>query len=385
MVPHNKFKSPAKINIGLRVPFKYESGYHHITSLTTKIDLSDHMIIKFNQNNQFHLTWKSYLNEKQTANIAPAFVDYKKNLLFSTFLFLKNFPESMSKSTRQYCEIIFPKNWGIDIHIEKHIPSPSGLGGGSSNAATLIQFYIKNITNQINNEKIAANIAETLIAHSASLGADIPIFLYENDVLINGISNVEHHCTMPNLHGILGIPSFGFSTAQMYASLNRQEHPKATDKNTLQSDKESHNILKEGCDQFKFLLKNIQVEAGGKQGWRDKSSNSDSMSELLIREKEGLLIKNDFLHSIKVAYPDKKIVLNEALKRLAVSLKHELAESQLSKTVFYSLSGSGSAFYAFVADNANSPINKKIKAVIQKTLINIRNDSPEIAWHAFKN
>ena len=104
-----RYFSPAKINLFFRVLSKRLDGYHDIASVMQAIDLGD------------VLTFTNHPRDQMTCS-DPTLPCDETNLVMKA---LKRFREYYSLSS-------------VHIHLEKHVPMQSGLGGGSSNAATVL-------------------------------------------------------------------------------------------------------------------------------------------------------------------------------------------------------------------------------------------------------
>ena len=106
------------------------------------------------------------------------------------------------------------------IKIKKNIPMGSGLGGGSSNAATTLKALNKLWTMKFSNDKL-----EKL---GKSLGADIPFFIKGGFQLAEGIGDIlspQKTDILKNLHFLLVTPPIHLSTEKAYDSLNKPLHP----------------------------------------------------------------------------------------------------------------------------------------------------------------
>ncbi len=106
-----KLKSPAKINVFLRVIGRRPDGYHDLASLFQAIDLSDIIDIELSKDGQ----------DRLTCDQSDVPTDASNLILKAANLF------------RRKTNLSF----GVIAHLEKRIPVQAGLGGGSSNAATL--------------------------------------------------------------------------------------------------------------------------------------------------------------------------------------------------------------------------------------------------------
>ena len=176
-----KLKSFAKINLFLEVIGKYENNFHIINSIVSRIDLYDEILIK--ESNELAVSFKGQFGSLiENNNI---------NLLFKILIQEKLIDHA-----------------GFIIEIEKNIPVGSGLGGGSSNVATVLNFLEKN--GYINKE------GKLLI--SRKIGSDIEFFLEENPALLSGKGEVESRFIIPSNEFVLLIyPQKKLSTKDVYS------------------------------------------------------------------------------------------------------------------------------------------------------------------------
>jgi 4-diphosphocytidyl-2-C-methyl-D-erythritol kinase len=99
-----------------------------------------------------------------------------------------------------------PRLDGVSIHLEKRIPVSGGLGGGSSNAATVLTGV---------NDLFGLELSDGLIKEMAvTLGADVPFFLKRGTQLAEGIGDRLTPVSLPTMESILLVcPSVEISTA----------------------------------------------------------------------------------------------------------------------------------------------------------------------------
>lgn len=147
-----KVKAYAKINLMLRVIRKKENNYHELQMVNTKIDLYDIVKIKESKKNKIVF--------KKNHNISPDFIIKVINKFNSVYNIEKKYL----------------------IKIVKNIPVGSGLGGGSADAAAIINALYK-----YNN--IEENM-ENKIRHFKELGADIPYMFFETPAVVEGIGEI---------------------------------------------------------------------------------------------------------------------------------------------------------------------------------------------------
>ncbi|MBI5747681.1 MAG: 4-(cytidine 5'-diphospho)-2-C-methyl-D-erythritol kinase [Nitrospinae bacterium] len=137
-----KIKSPAKINLGLKVVGKRSDGYHNIETIFQMVSLYDDItLIESESGITLYSNNKNIpLNEKNLA--------YRAAYLLRERTGVKK---------------------GVKIEIDKNIPVSAGLGGGSSNAAVTLLGL-----NHIWELKLPK---EELLSIARLLGADVPFFL----------------------------------------------------------------------------------------------------------------------------------------------------------------------------------------------------------------
>lgn len=105
------------------------------------------------------------------------------------------------------------KNENIKILIDKKIPVAAGLGGGSSNAASILlglnQYYGRPF------------FRDDLIAMGLSIGADVPFFIFQKPALAKGIGEkLEEYKKLKPFKILLIYPGISVSTSDIYKNLN---------------------------------------------------------------------------------------------------------------------------------------------------------------------
>jgi 4-diphosphocytidyl-2-C-methyl-D-erythritol kinase len=102
---------------------------------------------------------------------------------------------------------------GVRIHIEKQIPVGAGLGGGSSNAATVLLGFNRQCGNPLSQVR--------LMQLGAGIGADVPFFIHRKPAIASGIGEVvESYSGLGPYSLLLVFPGFSLSTAEMFKNLN---------------------------------------------------------------------------------------------------------------------------------------------------------------------
>lgn len=181
-----KLKAPAKINYRLEVLCKRPDGYHDLSMVMQRIELYDEIEITLHDNPGIHVTCG-----KEGVPAGPGNIAWRAA---ETIL---------SHSGRSV---------GIDIDISKKIPVAAGLGGGSSDAATVLMG--------LNGLLELGFSDERLMEIGVKLGADVPFFIFKKTALAEGIgeklSPVEG---LPPVWLVLVNPNVHVSTAWVYQNL----------------------------------------------------------------------------------------------------------------------------------------------------------------------
>ena len=174
-------KSPAKINLFLRIINKRNDGFHNIRSGITFINLYDEITVK--PHHKFEICY--------TGKFTPEKNIFNDCIIKKIFSFIRKDPPKLLFS------------------ISKNFPYRAGLGSASSNAATVIKI-LENL--QIIEKKNIFDYVE--------LGSDIPLFLNQKDSLIRGRGELISNVFFPKYYFLIVQPSFKCSTKKMYQSFN---------------------------------------------------------------------------------------------------------------------------------------------------------------------
>ena len=187
-------KSYAKVNLFLEVLWKRDDGYHEIESLIQKISLCDNILLEDGPKDI------TILCPNREINIPSNPENFRDNLAY--------------KAAKLLMERFNIKK-GISITIDKKIPVGSGLGGGSSNAASVLKGL-----NQLWN--IGLRNAE-LQELGTEIGSDVPFFINCKTALVKGRGVKIHTCfTIPKIWLVLAVPNISISTKWAYGRVDRE-------------------------------------------------------------------------------------------------------------------------------------------------------------------
>ena len=175
-------KSYAKVNLGLNIIAKRGDGYHEIDTLMARVQLHDELILE-PVSEGIHLSVESANLPTDRSNLA-----YRAAELYL----------QMANECR-----------GVSMVLKKHIPIAAGLGGGSSNAGSVLhalgQLYPSNV--------------DTL-AVARALGSDIPFFVMDIPAArARGRGEKLEPLTIPQIYLVLVNPGLHISAKEAYENL----------------------------------------------------------------------------------------------------------------------------------------------------------------------
>ena len=179
-----RIKSRAKINLNLNVIRKSKKkNLHLIESLVCFVSLSDKIYInKFNS--QYH---KVKFTGKFSKNIT------KKNTVTKLLSLLDK--DNVLKNKYK-------------ILVKKEIPLQSGMGGGSMNAANILNYFYK---------KKLINLKK-LKKYSLKIGSDVILGLNSKPKILYGNGSIKEVTDIKKYHILIVKPAFGCSTKKIYSS-----------------------------------------------------------------------------------------------------------------------------------------------------------------------
>ncbi|OBT20836.1 4-(cytidine 5'-diphospho)-2-C-methyl-D-erythritol kinase [Vibrio tasmaniensis] len=145
--------SPAKLNLFLYITGRRDNGYHELQTLFQFVDFGDELTVTANR-------------ETSSITITPEIpgVATEDNLIWKA-----------ATALQQYTSTTF----GADIELKKVLPMGGGIGGGSSNAATVLVAL---------NHLWQLNLSDDQLAEiGLKLGADVPVFVRGHAAFAEGV------------------------------------------------------------------------------------------------------------------------------------------------------------------------------------------------------
>ena len=185
-----RLKSYAKVNLGLKILNKRPDNFHNIESIFIRIDLHDVVELIPSKEVSF------ICNNKN--------ISTKNNTVVSTCNIL-NEKYNMKKKFK--------------IILHKYNPLESGLGGGSSNAATILSAL-----NKINNLKLST---KEMISIGKEIVSDVPFFINGGTKFVTGVGDIIKNHPSPiikQLTFLLIFPKFSISTKWAYKNIKNNLH-----------------------------------------------------------------------------------------------------------------------------------------------------------------
>jgi len=180
--------APAKINLTLHVTGRRGDGYHLLDSLVVFADVGDRITVA--PADALTLT----LGGPMQAGVPTDC----RNLVVRA-------ARAMGVS-------------GAAIHLDKHLPAASGLGGGSSDAAAAMRAL--------------ADLTGCALPpdRGLSLGADVPVCILARSCRMQGVGEVLTALRLPPLHLVLVNARIAVPTGAVFQGLERRDNPPMPDR-----------------------------------------------------------------------------------------------------------------------------------------------------------
>jgi 4-diphosphocytidyl-2-C-methyl-D-erythritol kinase len=188
MVTELSGRACAKINLFLRVTGRRADGYHELDSVFLPLSLADEIRLEIRAADAPLVTVICNLPELARNNLA-------------------------ARAARAFMSE-FDLVARVSIGLEKRIPVGAGLGGGSSDAATVLCMMAA--AAQLTDEDVAGRLHRIAL----SLGADVPFFLDPRASRVTGIGErIVEIEGVPPIPIVIAVPPFEVSTAAIFREL----------------------------------------------------------------------------------------------------------------------------------------------------------------------
>ena len=182
-------ETPAKLNLVLNITGQREDGYHLLETAFQFIDLCDHIELSLRQD--------ARIERSSGPDSIPVTQD-------------------LTLRAAQHLQAESGIDLGVEISIDKQIPSGAGLGGGSSDAAACLLAL-----NQLWNLGYSL---EKLAAIGLRLGADVPVFVLGRAAWATGVGEQLEPLEPEEGYCLLILPQVAISTAEIFAAEELTRH-----------------------------------------------------------------------------------------------------------------------------------------------------------------
>jgi len=175
--------APAKLNLFLHVTGRRPDGYHTLESLVVPIDRADLITLSLREDG-------AVMRTHGAAGVAP---DDDLAIL-------------AARLVQRECGVAR----GVAIGIDKRVPMGAGLGGGSSDAATVLLG--------LNRMWRLGLPRETLMKLALKLGADVPFFIFGEPAFARGVGEKLQACSVPATWFVVVTPPIHVSTSDIFSA-----------------------------------------------------------------------------------------------------------------------------------------------------------------------
>lgn len=222
-----KWPAPAKLNLMLRITGQRSDGYHLLQTVFQFIDLCDWI--------RFHPAGDGQVGLLKTLP-GVAEVD---DLTIKAARLLK---------AETGCD------WGVGIEVEKNLPMGGGLGGGSSDAATVLVVL---------NQLWGLNLPlERLMELGLSLGADVPVFVHGYASWAEGVGEKLEKITIPEKWIVVLKPDCHVNTKEIFSDKNLTRNSKSIRIGDFTAGQHQNDCLDVVCERYQSV-KDALVDLSG--------------------------------------------------------------------------------------------------------------------------
>lgn len=177
------YPAPAKLNLFLHVVGRRADGYHLLQSVFRLIDRADIVHLELRDDGRV-------VREGDLPGVAE--------------------DDDLTVRAARLLQAHAPAGAGVGIRLEKNLPLGGGLGGGSSDAATVLLAL--NRLWQVDMPRPA------LQRLALRLGADVPVFVFGQTAFAEGVGEILHPVSAPPAWYVVLMPPVQVPTAAIFAA-----------------------------------------------------------------------------------------------------------------------------------------------------------------------
>ena len=175
--------APAKLNLFLHITGQREDGYHLLQTVFQFLDYADTLGLTLREDD--------HINRVSDLEGVPA----EQDLVVKA-----------AKLLQSHCDT----QQGVDISVDKILPMGGGLGGGSSNAASVLVA--------LNDLWECGLSQQALMDLGVQLGADVPVFIFAQSAWAEGVGDELKSVDLPEKWFLVLKPQINVSTAKVFAN-----------------------------------------------------------------------------------------------------------------------------------------------------------------------
>ena len=194
----DKIKSYAKLNLALNVTGK-NSFLHKIETIIVFVSLHDEILIEKINSKKHKISFTGKFSR-----------DIGKNNTVSKLLNILDKKKLLD-------------NKKFKVRIKKKIPSKAGLGGGSMNAANILNYFLKKNIIKISKKDV--------IKISKLVGSDVLLGLNPTSSILSGNNEIKRFYNCKKFYSLIVKPHFGCSTKEIYSKVKKFNKPKLNNPN----------------------------------------------------------------------------------------------------------------------------------------------------------
>lgn len=180
--PDFAWPAPAKLNLFLHITGRRDDGYHLLQTVFQFVEFSDQLFFALRDDGQICRTSDLPGVEPEADLVVRA---------------------AKALQTVSGCTL------GVDVRVEKHLPMGGGIGGGSSDAATVLVAL-----NRLWNVSLST---DELAKIGAQLGADVPVFVRGKAAWAEGVGEILTPISPPEPWYVILMPDVNVNTGKVFS------------------------------------------------------------------------------------------------------------------------------------------------------------------------
>jgi 4-diphosphocytidyl-2-C-methyl-D-erythritol kinase len=225
-----KWPAPAKLNLMLRIVGQRPDGYHLLQTVFQFVELCDWITFTPNDSGRISL-------RKTIPGVAEA--------------------EDLTVRAANLLKSATGCPYGVSIDVEKNLPMGGGLGGGSSDAATVLV-----VLNDLWDLRLST---EKLMELGLSLGADVPVFVYGHAAWAEGVGEQIQKIIVPEQWVVIIKPDCHVNTKEIFLAKELTRNSKSIKMSDFIAGRHQNDCLDVVCQRYPSV-KEALVDLSGFSG-----------------------------------------------------------------------------------------------------------------------